>query len=64
MSCLVTAGKTVTCDTAKKIGGLNEGCWIFNTIGSDGKRPVYTEGANGEITDINVAIVTGKLDMT
>ena len=45
-SCLMTAGKSRTCETRKKIGGLKGRVWAFNLTSADGTKLGYTEAGN------------------
>ena len=45
-SCLMAAGKSRTCETRKKIGGLKGRVWALNLTDSTGAKLGYTEALN------------------
>ena len=49
--CLLTNIKTRDCSTTSKIGGLKGRLYLYNIVGSDGAKVVYTETGN-TISDI------------
>jgi len=53
-SCLMAAGKSRTCETRKKIGGLKGRVWALNLTDATGAKLVYTETVPNVIDAITV----------
>jgi hypothetical protein len=52
--CLIATGKTLTCDTIKKIGGLEGRLWVLNLRDAAGVKLEYTETVPNIIDAITV----------
>ena len=52
--CLVSAGYARTCETIKKIGGLEGRVWVLNLYDAAGVKLEYTETAENIINAITV----------